>query len=1127
MKERELARLFFREVYRIIQDNQFVSARKVTALYQLLGLVFLEVTKDEQLQFTTLFARITYASQRAGLSRQQQFYIHYFRKQALQSIEGKLESEEVYRLGIRVLTDVIKLLFKADVPAELEDVLPGEEVFPQPSREIESFRERVRVVVTADDPEKECLLGTDEEKTEKEICIKYNIPDRNENFFPTIKSIRKVFSFPVTLNLIDVEIDKSGLYCPRAIVIEPDYLVDVTAVSECFNGNGLFLEGYLLKKFLPFVSSIPLMVGNIANFFLDELMTDPGQTFKMLFPKVFRLNPLAFALMGDREVREVMQKAQKHFINLKQMVLEGFAKKEIQKEACFLEPSFYAEAYGLQGRLDLFEPSNIKGRSSIVELKSGKPFRPNVYGLSNNHFTQTLLYDLMVRSIFGKKMEPVNYILYSGQEDNILRFAPSVKAQQMEALQARNYLVAMEWALIKAFEQSQGADSSLLRRLDPAVHPNVKGFLHQGLKQFSEVYRRLSPLERAYFIAFASFIAREQKLAKTGVQGLDKINGLAALWLHSFPEKEQQFEIVSHLVVAENRAGEEEPVVVFSKTEQTNPLANFRKGDIAVLYPFKERYTNVLHNQIFKCTILEITDETVSIRLRYRQFNHSLFEKEKFWNIEHDLLDSSFVGMYRQLFAFMSAPKSKRALLFTQKAPEKGLDFPLYVPQELTKEQQNLFKKIIAAKDYFLLWGPPGTGKTSMMLKNIVGYLWQHTEEDVLLLAYTNRAVDEICEAIESYHPDLKYEYIRIGSRFACNDAYQHSLLEEKAADINNRKELKALIKNHRIYVATVSSIGGKQELLQLKKFKRVIIDEASQILEPMLVGLLPQFEQFILIGDHKQLPAVVVQNEKHSKVQRPDLNAIGLNDLRDSLFERLFRKAEKAEWKWAYGRLSHQGRMHAEIMEFPNTHFYKKGLKILPNEISLFRKQIKLLDYQLPKNAHPIDQSIAQNRVLFIPTPADNRLSSGKTNAFEANVVKLLVERFRTIYKTNGLAINDHSIGIITPYRAQIAQIRKVLQEHDINCKGLTIDTVERYQGGARDVIILSLCTNRQHQLESLVNLSDEGVDRKLNVALTRARNHLVLIGNPELLCENALYRDFIEKYQINEAKHRGLFGF
>ena len=107
-------------------------------------------------------------------------------------------------------------------------------------------------------------------------------------------------------------------------------------------------------------------------------------------------------------------------------------------------------------------------------------------------------------------------------------------------------------------------------------------------------------------------------------------------------------------------------------------------------------------------------------------------------------------------------------------------------------------------------------------------------------------------------------------------------------------------------------------------------------------------------------------------------------------------------------------------------------------------------------------------------------------------------------------------SIGVITPYRAQIAQIQSVLRAKNLNIDAITIDTVERYQGGARDVILISLCTNDVSQLSSLISLSEEGVDRKLNLALTRARKHLVVVGNKEILRGSEIYRRFIEAYGV-----------
>jgi len=88
-------------------------------------------------------------------------------------------------------------------------------------------------------------------------------------------------------------------------------------------------------------------------------------------------------------------------------------------------------------------------------------------------------------------------------------------------------------------------------------------------------------------------------------------------------------------------------------------------------------------------------------------------------------------------------------------------------------------------------------------------------------------------------------------------------------------------------------------------------------------------------------------------------------------------------------------------------------------------------------------------------------------------------------------------------------------LQEEGLGNLNITIDTVERYQGGSRDIIVMSFCVNQIHQLQSLVSLSAEGIDRKLNVALTRAKEQIILIGNKELLSVNPVYKELINSYQ------------
>ncbi len=1185
-KNQETARLFYLEILKIHKASGTSQYPSVQNLYQLLHKIFMEATEQERVPFNTLFARVAYAFQKYEVPPRRQIFIQQFRKQS-QKTDKQQNTNELYLLGLRATADAVKVFFNEEPPVDLVKILPASDYFKFSTTDISSKKAFLRVVALRDDAEKEQLICVEEE-TGNEIKVQYNIAERNENFRRSIAMLRMVFGFPTTLHLLECEIDTEGVVRPRAFVIEPDYLVDVTAVAECFNRPQAEPLLHLLKKFTPYEVSPSIMKGNIANFFLDELIADPSVGFKETFPKVFKLNPLAFCSFEEREMRTIYGEAEGHFLHIKQVVTEGLPKVGIQREDCYLEPSFYAPKYGLQGRLDLFyQNPTTPSKAAIVELKSGKPFRPNIYGISNNHFTQTLLYDMLVEAAFGTTQNPLNYILYSVLDTDNLKYAPVVKAQQYEALNLRNQILALEQALINLNRDkwngrqhlefkiqnsklntpsdgnsptsdsenpkyTEGSSSSqktwLFPRLIERLLGSSSGFEKKDIDLFAKVYEGLTDLERHYFESFASFIAREHQISKMGHSENETANGVAALWLNSAESKEENFAIFSHLKIIDNQSFQPDALILFEKTELTNPLANFRIGDIVVLYPSHDvlegvelttlqKLTNqiaaltpmrppVLENQIFKCSVVGMTKDTVTVRLRSRQLNQAIFEKTAFWNVEHDLLDSSFNAMFRGLFSFMRSAQRKKNLLLTTAAPmhpnAANSTDDLYPTtkievdenKDMTEEQRRILQKMLNSQDYFLLWGPPGTGKTSVMLKHLVGHLLTKTDEKLLLLAYTNRAVDEICEAIETLGEWVKTEYVRIGSRYSTGVKFHDQLLDKKIETVKTRKELKAVLESHRVFVATVASMNGKPELLELIDFQRVVIDEASQILEPQLVGLLPHFNHFTLIGDHKQLPAVVQQPESESAIGEELLHSIGLNNLRNSLFERLYKRCIKENWTWAYDQLSHQGRMHTDIMQFPSINFYEKKLHILPANLGKF--QLQNVDFQLIETTGGLEQLIGERRVLFLNSDTDTGNNFNKTNAHEARLIGDLVHAFEKIYAKNNREMHPLSIGVITPYRAQIAQIQAELQSRNFDVGKITIDTVERYQGGARDVILLSLCTNEKSQLSSLVSLSEEGVDRKLNVALTRARRQLVVVGNAEILNESEIYRRFIEAYGV-----------
>ena len=362
-----------------------------------------------------------------------------------------------------------------------------------------------------------------------------------------------------------------------------------------------------------------------------------------------------------------------------------------------------------------------------------------------------------------------------------------------------------------------------------------------------------------------------------------------------------------------------------------------------------------------------------------------------------------------------------------------------------------------------------------------------------------------------------------------------NKIIEQKDADLEqkgekfSRKTIQDIIRKQRIFVSTVASISSKNDILKLKKFDTIIIDEASQILEPQIVGILPKAERFIMIGDHKQLPAIVLQNPELAKTNNELLENIGLINRKNSIFERLYEFCERNNHENAFDQLTYQGRMHAEIADFPNNYFYDGKLNVafdIPNlneEIkqSLNRQRADL-HFENYNQSNDLQSFITNHRFAFINVDENPYLPS--TNVQEADLIVKFVQEIIHLYEINQKPFDPKkTIGVIAPFRNQIALIKQKLELTNIpNHEQITVDTVERYQGSQRDIILYSFAVTYHSQLNALVNMNDQGnVDRKLNVALTRAKEQLFLIGNQTILKENQLIKTLID-YLENKSTHK-----
>lgn len=1085
------------EARRILLTKEQGDKAIFAAYRQLIAEILEEWAVNSTLVFTTEYARNAFVAYRYGFTPALRFALHRVRM-----ADAAMVNDEITWDNWRALLDYVFTHLVHLAEGTATEGLPGlpEPFFTDWKSQQQGGQFQCRRLI---------LLGLSErdgnmmaEDVETGMTLEVAVPEGSDltGYSHAIAEIARLGIFPIEVNALGVQIDGNVL---KAIqwVVDPDYLVDVSTISESFKPEGTLIEMQIINRFRPRLQTGPIILGNLINYFLDEMVRNQDIAYPDLLSRVFRQQPLGLALLDNDGVRDLAVKLEEHYKRIRYVLKTVFPAMGISVADALLEPSFISERYGLQGRLDLL--SQQHGRPVIVELKSGKPYRENQFGLSSSHYVQTLLYDLLIRSAHDNSVEPANFILYSSVLEKNLRHAPRSKKVQALALDLRNRYILLDRQIMKGGT----LDPAWLTKLVDPMHPAVWGFTKKDLDEFNAHYGRLDELEKSYLLHFAGFLAREQHLSKTGAVPYRATKGFAALWLSELEDKMAQFDMLGFLKWEAIQADEELPIIEFSRTSQTNQLSNFRTGDIAILYGHAGRGAP-LKQQLYRGTIIAMDHRSIRLRLRSKQVQQGDFEAFDYWHLERDMLDSGFLNGYGQLGQWMQLEGGKRALLLGQRPPERlsnnGLDG--YRPEGLNPTQLEIFGKVVRSKDYFLLWGPPGTGKTSVMLREMSRYWLERTDDDLLLLAFTNRAVDEICESLESFG---YRDYVRVGSRYSTGNPFRDRLLDGLISDIRRRDELLDFIRDTRIFVSTVSSIIGKGELLHIKNFQTLVVDEASQITEPMMAGLLGRFDRFILIGDHRQLPAVVQQGEADLEIRDDSLKSLGFKRLSDSLFERLFIRAKDQGWDWAYAQLCHQGRMHEDLMRFPNEHFYQGTLRLMEGVPSVLERQTA------PAVPAGVGDAWGKARLYFFDIPVDASDPMGKTNDFEAQTIRGILKKLLEQYGE----LTGQEIGVITPYRSQIARITKEIRDMGLPVDRITVDTVERYQGGARDVIILSLCLNYPRQLKTLVNRSSEGVDRKLNVALTRAREKLFVLGNREIMVQDPTYdalAEYIEKYGL-----------
>lgn len=485
---------------------------------------------------------------------------------------------------------------------------------------------------------------------------------------------------------------------------------------------------------------------------------------------------------------------------------------------------------------------------------------------------------------------------------------------------------------------------------------------------------------------------------------------------------------------------------------------------------------------------------------------------------------------YRTMFdALDNVVKAKgrlgelRDLFYSHRKAGEYTFAPLRYPY-LNRRQEEGVNKVVRAKDVAIVHGPPGTGKTTTLVEAINETL--RRESQVLVCAQSNMAVDWISEKLV----DRGIHVLRIGNPVRVNDKMLSFTFErrfeshpdypdlwsirkairelqgarrrsaeqwhQKMDRLKSRAtELEIRINNdlfNNAHVISCTLTGSASRLLEGKRFATLFIDEAAQALEAACWIAIRRAGRVVLAGDHCQLPPTVKCYEALK------------GGLGKSLMERLVERHPEA-----VTLLDTQYRMHEDIMSFSSAWFYGGALVAAPGV--RFRG---ILDYDTPiewVDTSGMGQALSDgdapesDPVLSFKEAIAGK-SFGRINKDEALLTLLTLQNYIERIGARRFADESIDVGVISPYRAQAQYLRHLIKRTPFFRRfkdAISVDTVDGFQGQERDVIVISLVrSNDEGNIGFLRDL------RRMNVAMTRARMKLIIIGSVATLARHPFYR-------------------
>ncbi len=836
-----------------------------------------------------------------------------------------------------------------------------------------------------------------------------------------------------------------------AVVLEPDLLLNITDI----NNAEYCVRQYLLRRMVPSPPTAATLRGTIVHGAFKELLKGRADDSRTLLDQALRAQTSDLA-MHQLAPADVAADAEPHLTALTTWYARQRQDLWNSTPNIRVETFLLAPEVGLKGRLDaLWEDERT---NQLLELKTStvrgdlprREHRWQVYGY------QTLLASRRHRAHRATNSAT---LLYSGTPGQAEAYALPFGLRELHrVLELRNLLAI---AHITGMVPSPPGERKCGRCAIRAHCLRASPMLGWEPPPSDEQPEPVDAADAAWFRLYYELLRQE---------GHATDEQSRALWRLTPEERSAAGMAIRGL----------EPVGEPRQTESGEWEYTFRCANTSELRendPILLSDGDPIHGAAVSGTLLQVSDSGVVVWTPERVAKPALIDRYGS-DIVHD-------RTVRNLWRWLEVEPRLRALVRGEMAPRFTASSPVEYSPGFNAEQRQAIDRALAAQDFALIQGPPGTGKTRVVAE-IVRQLVARGQR-VLVAAFTNQAVDNVLARLVA---DGFEDFVRLGHELSVAPELRRFRLPVRAAWLDGQPaaddahgadpaQLRATLLGARVVASTTATWSSEHYdgAGSLMDFDVAIVDEASQLTVPALLGALRFARRFVLVGDERQLPPLVVS---------PDAAEGGL---RTSLFAALL-----ARWgASAHVALTQQYRMHPAICAFPSQEFYGSALVTAGDALTA-----RLALAPMPDD--PLDSVLDPARPLVfvdVPEPPSPEATPTKASLEQAWVVRRLVAGLLQ----RGVAAER--VGVIAPYRAQVAAIRQQLAR--VRASDVTVDTVDRFQGGEREVIVLSFGLETAPRPGS--NRSAFVADpHRLNVALTRAQRKLIVVGDAGALSRTPL---------------------